>query len=883
MASLLPGFEYDIFVSYRQKDNRSEQWITDFVRALSSELESTFKEDLSIYFDENPFDGLLETHHVDKSLEGKLKCLVFIPILSRTYCDPNSYAWQQEFCAFNTLAQNDKYGRDIRLRSGNVASRILPITIHDLDHEDKGLIEQELHSKLRAVDFIFQSPGVNRPLRKDDKREESINRLFYRDQINKVANAIKEIINGMRFPDRKSDSIFNSFFDDQQTEIQASLDIKTREEKNLNDKSIAVLPFVSHGQDSSQDYFADGITENILIQLAGLKNLRVISRTSIMAYKKTTKSAPEIAGELGVKFILEGSAQAHANKVRINVQLIDALKDDHIWSKVFIESMDDIFEIQANVAEAVAKKLQSSLDPEENEKLKEIPTKNLEAYDLFLKGRHAFNQWNVKGYQTASEYFKKSIERDPEFKQAYSYLASSYSARMSWNGDLSPQEAVKNINQYLDEAWKRGATDNDYLTKAFVEFFVNKDFLVSEKMLIKAKELGPNNAGVLYAYSYLLCMMGRFDEANTMVAKASKIEPLSVAYFNFQGICFYLMERYEEAIGTWNEALKLFPQVFRFYDHLGRAYLAMGKYNDVVEEITKGLKYSSIRPPSMIAYLSSAYSKLNQTDKAHEMLNELIKRSGAGEKGVNIYVVYVYVALDNLEEAAKWLNKAEKTNDIDLIWRNVDPLLKELSNSSRVKDDEASSPDYVGAEKFIRDKLDKELLGLHYHNVDHINDVIRSSISIAEEEKISSAEIELLRIAALYHDAEFITSPKNHEELGSSLARETLPAFGFTNQQIESICGMIMATKIPQTPKNMLEKIICDADLDYLGRDDFYDVGKRLYAEMQERGLVETEREWNLIQKTFLENHRYHTRYGKENREQRKQQYLQEIIIKLHR
>ena len=136
-----------------------------------------------------------------------------------------------------------------------------------------------------------------------------------------------------------------------------------------NTKSIAVLPFVNLSQDASQEYFSDGITENILVHLASLRQLRVISRTSITRYKKTTKSAPEIAAELGVKYILEGSAQTHGNKVRIQVQLIDAEKDDHLWSKVFVENMDDIFAIQNSVAEIVAKELNSSIGSQESEKL----------------------------------------------------------------------------------------------------------------------------------------------------------------------------------------------------------------------------------------------------------------------------------------------------------------------------------------------------------------------------------------------------------------------------------------------------------------------------------------------------------------------------------
>src|SRR6188508_2347639 len=200
MPSLLPGFEYDIFISYRHNDNRSG-WVTDFVNALQEELGATIKKPLSIYFDKNPHDGLLETDSVNKSLEGKLKCLIFIPIISQTYSDPKSFAWQHEFCAFNKLSQLDAFGRDIKQANGNVTSRILPIKIHDLDSEDKAAIENEIGGVLRAIEFIFKSPGVNRPLRvQEEHPQDNLNKTFYRDQVNKVANTIKAIIHAIKAP-----------------------------------------------------------------------------------------------------------------------------------------------------------------------------------------------------------------------------------------------------------------------------------------------------------------------------------------------------------------------------------------------------------------------------------------------------------------------------------------------------------------------------------------------------------------------------------------------------------------------------------------------------------------------------------------------------------
>src|SRR4030043_1711499 len=163
MVSIIPGYEYDIFISYRQKDNKGDRWVSEFVDALKDELESTFKEEISVYFDINPHDGLLETHDVDESLKEKLKCLVFIPIISRTYCDPKSFAWEHEFKAFIEEASKDQFGLKVRLPIANVGSRVLPIRIYDLDEEDINLCESVLGSVLRGVEFIYNSAGVNRP------------------------------------------------------------------------------------------------------------------------------------------------------------------------------------------------------------------------------------------------------------------------------------------------------------------------------------------------------------------------------------------------------------------------------------------------------------------------------------------------------------------------------------------------------------------------------------------------------------------------------------------------------------------------------------------------------------------------------------------------
>ena len=198
MPGIIEDYNNDIFISYRQKDNKGDRWVSDFVEALKLELDKTFKEEISVYFDVNPHDGLLETHDVNASLKEKLKCLVFIPMVSRTYCDPKSFAWEYEFKAFVEQASHDKLGLKVKLTNGNVANRVLPVIIHDLDDEDIKLCESVLGGVLRGVEFIYKEPGVNRPLTSLDDGKKNLNGTRFRNQINKVANAIQEIISGLK-------------------------------------------------------------------------------------------------------------------------------------------------------------------------------------------------------------------------------------------------------------------------------------------------------------------------------------------------------------------------------------------------------------------------------------------------------------------------------------------------------------------------------------------------------------------------------------------------------------------------------------------------------------------------------------------------------------
>lgn len=192
--------------------------------------------------------------------------------------------------------------------------------------------------------------------------------------------------------------------------------------------------------------------------------------------------------------------------------------------------------------------------------------------------------------------------------------------------------------------------------------------------------------------------------------------------------------------------------------------------------------------------------------------------------------------------------------------------------------------EFKEAKKYILNRLKTELpRHLSYHSVEHVKDVFEASKSIAKQEGIKGEDLKLLLTAALYHDSGFLISQKDHEKISSDIAREHLPRFGYNTEQIERICGMIMATKIPQAPKNQLEEIICDADLDYLGRDDFFKIGDKLFSELNIYGMINTEDEWNQLQVRFLENHHYFTKTALSSRKESKDQHLAAIKAKLSR
>lgn len=463
MPSVIQGNEYDIFISYRHNDNL-DGWVTDFVQNLEKELRSTLKDSLTIYFDKNPHDGLLETHNVNKSLEGKLKCLIFIPIISQTYCDTKSFAWQHEFVAFNKLVKEDQFGRDIKLSNGNVASRILPIKIHDIDTEDRSIIENEIGGVLRAIEFIYKSGGINRPLNSKDDEVRTSGKILYHDQVNKVANAVKEIITALKNPvaqtprttrneqpetkpkSHRKSLIGSAFlllllaisyflYQQQSTTNQQPITIL--------DKSIAVLPFVDLSEQKDQGWFGDGLTEEILNSLAHVNGLKVISRTSSFAFKSKNLRIQDIANSLGVNYVVEGSVRKSENGLRITAQLIRAKDGVHIWSNTYDRNAKDIFALQQEIAGKIAESLDISLDPKAVEQMHSAGTTNPEAYIKFLQGNEIFLEGHIKRTEMllylkqANISFEEAIRLDPDFINPYLFRSDYYFHYL-----LKPEKAI---------------------------------------------------------------------------------------------------------------------------------------------------------------------------------------------------------------------------------------------------------------------------------------------------------------------------------------------------------------------------------------------------------------------------------------------------------
>lgn len=546
MPSLVPGYAYDIFISYRQKDNQYDGWVSEFVSNLQKELAATLKEDLSIYFDQNPHDGLLETHHVDRSLEGKLKCLIFIPIISQTYCDPKSFAWQHEFCAFNRWANSGSPGRDVRLTNGNVASRILPVQIHNLDPGDYTLIEQEIGGVLRPVQFIYQEPGVNRPLRPSDIRHENLNRTDYRNQVNKVANSVKELVQAMKAAPGQGPLLTSPT---QSTERLSSRKVRLGiaaliivglslvslwklsglTEKPVDDPAasgIAVLPFKNGTGDSSLDYYGVGIASSIITQFSTSKQFKFISSLrASLSYEHSRSPVTQIGKELGVDYLISGVYRKTGNRLAVEIELVRSANGEALWSFPFEGDISRIDEIQNAIAQAVISRFSSKAIASYTS------TNNSDAYLHYVKGKQLMEvaiadsgDWYAP-YPPIMEQFRKAIAYDSGFLDAWADLINVEC--FVFQGDRQTEQNRKSIEDHLrqftlrfpDSTWQHKMVYGQYAYR------VKDNLPEATRLMQEVLNQNPNNEHACYALSTLYRRNLQLEEAARYGSRLVRINP----------------------------------------------------------------------------------------------------------------------------------------------------------------------------------------------------------------------------------------------------------------------------------------------------------------------------------------------------------------------
>ena len=654
MASIIPGYECDIFISYRQKDNKYDGWVTEFVDNLKKELEATFKEEVSVYFDINPNDGLLETHDVDASLKEKLKCLVFIPIISQTYCDSKSFAWQHEFVAFNKMAKEDQFGRDIKLAGRNIASRILPIKIHDLDAEDKGLLENELGGVLRCIEFIYKSAGVNRPLRtKEDHPQDNLNKTYYRDQVNKIANAIKEIICGLKNP---------SSSNAKQSHNDSSNISKSNPEPF---ESIAVLPFANMSSDPEQEFFSDGISEEIINMLAQVPGLKVAGRTSAFSFKGKNQDLRIIGEQLNVDHILEGSVRKSGNKIRITAQLINVADGYHLWSEKYDQQLEDIFDIQDEISLAILNAIKIKLLGAVKESVLRKYTDNTEAYQLYLQGRFYYNKSGEDGFIKAIDYFKAAIKIEPDYALAYAGIGYSYLYIWFFNYS-APENCLPQAKQAIQQCLQ---LDNEisesHSVLGHMKLVYEWDFAEASIEFKKAIDLNPNYAEAHFYYAFCMVLSGNQKEAIKHASIAYNLDPFSLWISFNVGIVYLMLEDFEKELEYGRRLVELEPNYFGGHLLVGGGLMNLKRYEEAVPEceIAVQQSYGSLT----LRYLGLVYGLVGEKVKVREVLEKMENLRTVRWVG-NFDMSVVYMALGEFDKAFHYFEKAIEKHEGTMIF-----------------------------------------------------------------------------------------------------------------------------------------------------------------------------------------------------------------------
>ena len=445
-------------------------------------------------------------------------------------------------------------------------------------------------------------------------------------------------------------------------------------------KSVAVLPFDNLSRDPDNAYFTEGVQDEILTRLAKVADLKVISRTSTQHFKSAPENLPQIAKQLGVTNILEGSVQRVADQVRVNVQLINALTDEHLWADTYDRKLTDIFAVESEIAQAVAQALQATLTGSEKSSIAKKPTENQEAYELYLKGRFFWNKRTGVDLRKAIEYFQQAIAKDPNYALAYAGVADSYLLLPNYGG-ASTQESVTPARAAVTKALELDDSLAEAHASAALLYTLDLHLERAISELERAIQLKPNYATAHHWLGLNHMSLGRFDQAIAEEKRALELDPLSLIINADLGWTYFNARRYDEAEAQVRKTLEMDGNFFLGHFYLGCVLQLKGRVAEAIPEFQKAFDLN--HDLYALAMLGQAYARNGQTEEARKVLAQL------NEEAKSRYVAPYALALALLglgekERALAELERAYQTHDTNYLFViKADPLLDDLRGDPR--------------------------------------------------------------------------------------------------------------------------------------------------------------------------------------------------------